>query len=146
MTTTRFRLFLIASAVLVIAAVVVGLLPGGYSSALADAYANEPVPRLLQNEGLAIAVLLVVLAATVAGFIGLFLLKRWGRTLSLVLTLFGLPLYLLLGPTLQSPVETMLADASSLLWGACLALAYFSPVSKKIEEDATDVVIPLDEA
>lgn len=139
MTTNCFRLFLIASAVLVIAALVVGLLPGGYSSALADAYANEPVPRLLQNEGLAIAVLLVVLVATVAGFIGLFLLKRWGRTLSLVLTLIGLPLYLLLGPTLQSPVETMLAEASSLLWGACLALAYFSPVSDRIEAGATDL-------
>ncbi|CAN7541565.1 hypothetical protein LJR143_003709 [Pseudoxanthomonas sp. LjRoot143] len=135
MTIPRFRQLLILSAVLAIAGAVAGLLPGGYSTALADAYANEPVPPLLQHEGMAIAVLLAMLAAVVAGFVGLLLLKRWGRTLSLVLTLAGLPLYLLLGPTLQSPVEMMLTEASSLLWGACLALAYFSPVAVRIEAD-----------
>lgn len=135
MTIPRFRQLLILSAVLAIAGAVAGLLPGGYSTALADAYANEPVPTLLQHEGMAIAVLLAMLAAVVAGFVGLLLLKRWGRTLSLVLTLAGLPLYLLLGPTLQSPVEMMLTEASSLLWGTCLALAYFSPVAARIEAD-----------
>lgn len=146
MTTTRFRQFLIVSAVLVVASVVIGLLPGGYSPALADAYANEPVPRLLQYEAMAIVALLAVLAATVAGFIGLFLLKRWGRTLSLALTLIGLPLYLLLGPVVQSPLEAMLADASSLAWGACLALAYFSPVSGRIETAAANGALRPDEA
>lgn len=135
MTIPRFRQLLILSALLAIAGAVAGLLPGGYSTALADAYANEPVSLLLQHEGMAIAVLLAMLAAMVAGFVGLLRLKRWGRTLSLFLTLSGLPMYLLLGPTLQSSAEMMLTEASSLLWGACLALAYFSPVAARIEAD-----------
>jgi hypothetical protein len=65
MTITRFRALLIASFLSLVAALVIGLLPGGYSPALAD-------------------------------FIGLFLLTRWGRMLSLCLTLLGLPLYLVL--------------------------------------------------
>lgn len=76
---------------------------------------------------------MAALAITVVGFAGLFLLKRWGRTLSLGITLLCLPLYLLTGPTMSSPIEAMLTDASTLAWGACLALAYYSPVAARIE-------------
>lgn len=133
MTGSRFRQLLLACLVLFAAAVATGLLPGSYSPALADAYANEPVPRLLQGDWAAIALLFVMLAGMVAGFIGLFLFKQWGRTLSLTLTLLALPLYLVLGPSLMSPLESLLIDASNLLWGACLALAYFSPIAARIE-------------
>lgn len=136
MNATRFRQLLIVCAALIVSAVAAGLLPGGYSQALGDAYANEPAPVWLENEGLAIVVLLALLAATVAGFVGLFMLKRWGRSLSLWLTVIGLPLYLLMGPTLSSPLEAMLTDASTLVWGACLALAYFSLVATRFEAGA----------
>ena len=143
MTITRFRALLIASFLSLVAALVIGLLPGGYSPALADAYASEPSPWLLMDDRAPIALLLTLLAvltllaAAVAGFIGLFLLTRWGRTLSLCLTLLGLPLYLVLGPILMLPLEAMFTEASTLLWGACLALAYCSPVATRIEAGAT---------
>ncbi|MBL8257926.1 MAG: hypothetical protein JNJ62_15085 [Pseudoxanthomonas mexicana] len=142
MTITRFRALLIASFLSLVAALVAGLLPGGYSPALADAYANESSPWLLMDDWAPIALLLTLLAvltllaAAVAGFIGLFLLARWGRTRSLSLTLLGLPLYLVLGPILMSPLEAMFTEASALLWGACLALAYYSPVATRIETGA----------
>ena len=133
MTIARFRLFLTASAVLSILAIATVFLPDGYSQALADAYANEPLPWLFQNEYAAIGVGVVALAITIVGYVGLFLLKRWGRGLSLGITVLGLPLYLLTGPTLLSPLEAMLSDTSLMVWGACLALAYYSPVAARIE-------------
>jgi hypothetical protein len=133
MTIARFRLFLTASAVLSILAIATVFLPDGYSQALADAYANEPLPWLFQNEYAAIGVGVVALAITIVGYVGLFLLKRWGRGLSLGITVLGLPLYLLTGPTLLSPLEAMLSDTSLMVWGACLALAYYSPAAARIE-------------
>lgn len=133
MNITRFRMFLIASALLPVATIAAAFLPSGYAQALSDAYASEPVPWLFQNESAAIGIGAAALAITIAGYVGLFLLKRWGRTLSLGITLLGLPLYLLSGPTLMSPFEAMLSDTSWMVWGACLALAYYSPVAARME-------------
>lgn len=133
MTIARFRVFLTASVILSIAMIATVFLPDGYSQALADAYASEPPPWLFEHEGLMIGVGGVALAVMIAGYVGLFLLTRWGRVLSLALTVLGFPLHLLMGPTLSSPLESMLTDASTLVWGACLALAYFSPVAARIE-------------
>ena len=136
MTITRFRLLLVASAILPVAVIATAFLPGGYSQALSDAYAAEPVPWLFEKEWVALAVGLAALAVTIVGFVGLFLLKRWGRALSLYMTVLGLSLYLLSGPTLLSPIEAILSDASMLVWGACLAVAYFSPIGARIEAGA----------
>ena len=137
MTIARFLLFLIASATITNAANTTASLPDGYSQALADAYASEPPPWLFKKEGIATGVGMTALAITVVGFAGLFLLKRWGRALSLGITVLCFPLYLLTGPTLSSPIEAMLTDASTLAWGACLALAYYSPVAARIEGRVT---------
>ena len=137
MTIARFRLFLIASATLSIAAITTAFLPDGYSQALADAYASEPPPWLFKNVLIAFWLIMTALANTGVGFAGLFLLKRWGRALSLGITVLCFPLYLLTGPTLSSPIEAMLPDASTLAWGACLALAYYSPVAARIEGRVT---------
>lgn len=142
MTIVRFRLFLTASVILSVATIATAFLPDGYSQALADAYASEPPPWLFEREGLMIGVGGMALAAMIAGYVGLFLLTRWGRALSLALTVLAFPLYLLTGPTLLSPLESMLADASTLVWGACLALAYFSPVSARIDAGTENRSLP----
>ena len=136
MTIDRFRLFLIASLILSIASIATVFLPDGYSQGLADAYASEPLPWLFRNEYVASRVGVVAVALVIAGYMGLFMLKRWGRALSLGITVLGFPLYLLAGPTLLSPLEAMLTDASTLVWGACLALAYYSPVAARMEGGA----------
>ena len=136
MTIARFRLFLIASVILSLATIATVFLPDGYSQSLADAYASEPLPWLFRNEYVLSGVGVVAVALVIAGYVGLFLLKRWGRALSLAITVISFPLYLLTGPTLLSPIEAMLTDASTLVWGACLALAYYSPVGARIEAGA----------
>lgn len=133
MTIVRFRVLLIVSTLLAIATVATVFLPDGYSPALAEAYANEPLPWLFENEWVAIGVGIGALAIMIVGLVGLFMLKRWGRALSLGITVLGFPLYLLAGPTLLSPLEAILTDASTLVWGACLALAYYSPVGERID-------------
>ncbi|WP_299344559.1 hypothetical protein [uncultured Pseudoxanthomonas sp.] len=133
MTITRFRVYLIVSVILSLATIATVFLPDGYSSTLAEAYANEPPPWLFRHENVASGVGVVALALVIAGYVGLFMLKRWGRALSLGITVLGFPLYLLAGPTLLSPVEAMLTDASTLIWGVCLALAYHSPVATCIK-------------
>lgn len=64
---------------------------------------------------------------------GLYLFKPWGRKFSLATTLLGLPINVLLGTSVYTPIEAMFYDASSMLWGAILAVAYFSPVKTRFE-------------
>jgi hypothetical protein len=42
----------------------------------------------------------------------------------------GILLYPFLGPTLSSGLEAALHEAASTIWGATLALAYYSPFSE----------------
>ena len=135
MSDSRFRWLLVLYVITLFAAVGVGFVPGGYSQALADAYADEPLPWLFADTRVLLAVALPLLAAFVAGLIGLFRFRRWGRALSLYTTVAGLGLYLLSGPTVQSPLENLFVELFTLLWGAILALSYWSPIASRFEAD-----------
>jgi hypothetical protein len=130
MTKARFRqLLILYISLLLLAGIVVAFVPGEYSQELADTYANEPEPQIMRNIGLLLSLAIPLFVAFVAGFIGLFLFKSWGWILSLFATAASLALLLFLGPTLSSALESVLFEASSLIWGAVLALAYYSPIS-----------------
>lgn len=141
MSNSRFRWLLVLYIVTLLAAVGAGLLPGGYSQTLADAYANEPQSWFFDDTPMALAVVFFLLAAVVAGLIGLFCLKRWGRSLSLYSTVAGMCLYLFTGPTVQSPLESLFVDLSTFLWGVILALSYWSPIASRF--DAGDALTPM---
>jgi uncharacterized BrkB/YihY/UPF0761 family membrane protein len=115
-----FRYLLILYVVCTLAAFIAALIPGGYSQALSDAYSNEPLPWdwNTQNIWIVLAVALPLLAAAVAGVIGLYRFERWGRTLSLYMT--GV-----------SPILNLFFETSMLLWGAILALSYYSALSSR---------------
>jgi hypothetical protein len=129
MSKTKFRLLLLLSVATTLAAIGAFFIPGGYSQELADAYANEPEPWLFRNMWLTLAVIIPLLAVGIASFIGLFFFKRWGRTASFYTTIIALGISLFCGPVLSSALESTLFEASTLSWGAILALAYFSPVA-----------------
>jgi len=76
-----------------------------------------------------LAALLIPLV--IAQIVGLYLFRRWARTLSTVLTVLVWPLLLFTGPSVQSALEVVLSDVTSVLWGALLALAWASPVSRR---------------
>ena len=129
MTENRFRLLITLYVIVTLAAGASGFLPNGYSEELRVAYEIEPYP--LTDTPLAALILLALfaLAVGVAGLVGLYRFKAWGRSLCLWTSLGSLPLLLTLGPTLTSSLEGALWEASTMLWGAVLAVAYFSPVA-----------------
>ena len=133
MSDSRFRSLLALYIITLLAAIGAGFLPGGYSQVLVDAHAEEQQSWLFENTTVAFIVVTSLLSAIVAGLIGLFFFRRWGRNLSLYSTLASLCLYAFLGPTLQSPIENVLIELCTLLWGAILALSYWSPTARRFD-------------
>jgi hypothetical protein len=129
---SRFRWLLVLYVIVTLGAIGAIFVPGGYSQQLADAFSQEPELLLFNNEWLTLAVALSLLAAMITGLIGLYFFKRWGRSVSLYSTILGLIMYLFSGPEIYSALESVLFEVSSLLWGAILALAYYSPVASRL--------------
>jgi hypothetical protein len=130
----NFRRLLLLYVALIVAEIAVAIFaPTGYSDALSEAFENEPQPMLLDNLGLLVALGLPVGVAAIAGLVGLYLFKAWGRVLSLVATIAELVVLIFTGPALYGAAEYMLWEASTLVWGAILALAYYSPVAIHFE-------------
>jgi hypothetical protein len=132
MSDSRFRWLLILYVVISLAAAASSFVPGGYSQQLADAYAREPEPWLLREVWLTLAIGAPLLVMTVAGLVGLFLFRRWGRSLSLYSTIACLLLYFFSGAAVLSALESVLYQASNFLWGAILALSYYSPIAARL--------------
>ena len=132
MTITRFRQLIVLSIVLGFASLAASFYPTDYTDAIATAYGETPPGWLLSGQPLAIALILLLWCIVIASYIGLYRLTSWGRSLALWSTIAALALYPTIGPMLETPWEAMLVDASTMLWGAILALAYFSPVASRI--------------
>jgi hypothetical protein len=126
MSKSHFRNLILLYAILVIASLIASSIPGVYSKELSDAMEREPMPWIAE-EFWPLIFGLPLVVATVAGLWGLYLFKPWGRTLSLYTTAAGLALFPFLGPSLSGGLESAFYEASSLVWGAVLTLAYYSP-------------------
>ena len=133
MTESKFRLLICLHLALVGAGTVTAFVHEPYSAALAAAFANEPSAWFDDAIWALLTMVVLLLIPWMAGITGLFLFKRWGRSVSLGATLATLVLYPFLGATLSSGLESALFEASTLCWGAALALAYYSTISAKFE-------------
>jgi hypothetical protein len=129
MSIKTFRLLLVAHLVALFGAGAVDFIPGTIPAALEQAYLDLPQPILVGHVVL-LVLAIPLLVAWLAGIVGLFLMKRWARGLSLYLTLLSLLMYPVLGPNLASGWGSALTELAALLWGAILACAYFSPVAE----------------
>jgi hypothetical protein len=144
MSIALFRKLLILYAFLVFSSVVSGFFGTGYFSAeLQAAYEAEPT-WINSHFWPSAIVLTALLSAGVAGMVGLYQCKRWGRTVSLCTTIAGLALFSILGPMLTWPLESALSEASSCLWGVLLGAAYFGPLSERFSgmSLASDSIYP----
>ncbi len=72
-------------------------------------------------------------AAAIAGIVGLLLFRPWGRRMSLVATAVLLVTYPFLGVVVASAPASTAYERSSMLWGAVLAMAYFSPLGARFD-------------
>lgn len=130
MTAFRFRLLLCLYIILSAAAIVAAW----YSSylispALQAASEAEPVAWDVANLALSLSIIVPLAIGSLAGLAGMFLFKSWARTFSLVFTVAGMIMLPFMGTSVLSWLDYMLVDMAAMLWGAILALAYFSPVS-----------------
>ena len=126
MTESRFLKLLWIYVAVTVASMIAVFFPD-YSSELSAAYDNEPESWLLQS-WIGWTVIGGFAATWIVGLIGLFYFKPWARSLSLYSTLAGFLIFPLSGPSLFSAIELGLADGASILWGAILAISYFSPI------------------
>lgn len=109
--------------------------PGTLPPALEDAYAAYSVQDVEQSLALVLGVLALLMAmAGIALTLGLLLLKPWSRSLALGVTILSCALYPLFGLTLYSGWAFLLVQASTLLWGMALAMAYFSDLKVHFEK------------
>ncbi len=88
------------------------------------------------GEALELVVLVVFIVALVVAWVGLWLLKRWARTLYATLVVISLVLTLFLGPVVTSALAAALYSISSLAAGVMLGLLWFSELRGKFETPA----------
>ena len=100
-----------------------------YSQNLELAYLNEPDTWLMSNAWIFGTLTGALAIGSIAGLVGLFLFKSWARPLSVVSTLVDHLLSAFMGPLLYSGFGEALLGISAVLWGAILALSYFSAIS-----------------
>ncbi len=131
MSTSAFRLLILASLLLQVASALVdSVFPQLLPAELASALDNEPLPPFMEQTWF-IGGLILLAALMLAGAAGLFWFKRWARPLSLGSTVAAYALLPFLGSHASSGLALALADAGAMLWGATLALAYFSPLRER---------------
>lgn len=134
MTDPRFRLLMMVSLGLLVLGVAADLI------ALHSTTAPAPVGSSWGSAATAGAILSsVYLFLFSASFIGVYLFKSWGRSLSLAVTIalpllgtaasaaYGSGTEVVASSIYSPPVQ----ELSQLTWGAVLALAYWSPVSSR---------------
>ncbi|HSH54445.1 MAG TPA: hypothetical protein VK967_05385 [Methylotenera sp.] len=126
-----FRCLVILSFVFsIIAGLVDSFYPSLLPEPLSQAYENLPLPSALESP-----VWLVIfgswLLLGLAGMVGLIFFKNWARFLSLYTTILSFFLLPLLGPGLASGWAAAFYNASFIMWGAVLAVAYYSPLADR---------------
>jgi hypothetical protein len=135
MTNAKFRFLIILSVLCPLASAFAALygLEMGVSLRLKSAFDAEPTPLAMLPVWLSAAIGAALVVTVVASTVGLYAFRPWGRALSLWSMLVITPLVWATGPILHTPLESALDMTSSMLYGAVLALAYWSPVSAQFE-------------
>lgn len=139
MTVRRFRALLGATLALVALLVLLsvlrmtGVMGRGMSDALYETSLQEGAAHL-ENTILLIVMLVAFLFLLVWGLaacIGMLRMRQWGRSLSLWISLPSTAICLLAGAITMPALDYTVLVLSCMLWGACLALAYYSPVASE---------------
>ena len=88
------------------------------------------------------SLLLLYVVASLVAFVGLYFFKRWARTTNLVLSALLILVAPALGHIVLSGIAQGLGEIALLLWGAVLAMAYFSPLSERFEASGGNKPVP----
>ena len=83
------------------------------------------------------SLLIAYVIVSLVALVGLYFFKPWARTATLVLSGLLLLIAPALGHVVLSGLAQGLAEIALMLWGAVLALAYFSPISERFAATST---------
>jgi nitrate reductase gamma subunit len=133
LTPTYFRCVVVASVLFAIGGAVIegafDLVPEALRVAEFEATPTEfTTPMLIAVVGGGAAAV-----AAIVGLVGLLKLRPWGRRLSLISTILLVAVYPFVGAIVVSGAAATANTISSVLWGAALAMAYFSPLSARFD-------------
>jgi len=117
---------------------IIGLIASTASEAhlpatLRDYLEAQRSAELTLREWIAFALFIPLLLAAVASVVGLLRFSNWSRPLAVVQSALSIFLLPLIGPTVESGTVTALFQLSAVLWGAVLALAFWSPAAAWFE-------------
>jgi len=132
---TVFRTLIVASLVLSLLGVIIelvfpGLLPEPLSQAY-DAYneSRTSLPVIMVAAGMLIILLVIGVISTV----GLLVLQPWARPLALWSTVLSFAITPFTGAALNSGLSLMLIDVSLILWGAAMAMTFYSDLKLRFD-------------
>jgi hypothetical protein len=91
--------------------------------------AIEQSAPFMNTLALIIAAILLIITGIMAT-VGLFAFRPWAPKVALGFTLISFATYPILGYVLSSGWALMLTDTSLMLWGAVLALVFYSPMRR----------------
>ena len=135
MTKTGFRTALVLSyafAMLSVGASFAG--EAGLPAPLREYLEREQNAEFAALDLVLLAVLIPFLMIEIVSLVALLKFWRWSRELAIVATALGVIFIPLLGPTVEPGISTALNYLSSMMYGAVIALAYFSPAAAWFRE------------
>ena len=131
-----FRLLIVACISTGVIAMLINLIPGAIPESLSKAeqalQTTESVNFKIGDAvyGIALLFSLLLLIAQLIGFCGMYFFKPWSRKLTFVTACISFPMAMFTGPTVLSAYAEPLVELSYNLWGAVMALAYYSSISE----------------
>jgi hypothetical protein len=128
MTPLVYRLLIAASTALGLAGAMLdvllpALLPAAFTAAMEAQGSLDSTAWLLVGGAIAVAGL--------AAMVGLWLFRPWAPRWALATTALSVAIFVPQGANAVSGWSMALTDLSSMLWGAVLALTFFSPLSAR---------------
>lgn len=78
-----------------------------------------------------------ILIATLFGMYALYRLKPWARRFNLIVTIGAVMLFPIMTFSVSSGLSLVFDKMAAYMWGAALAIAYFSPLKSYFERKDT---------
>jgi len=78
-----------------------------------------------------LGILALLLILIIVGLVGMYLFKKWGRTLTVVLTIISICSIALMGVTVALPTYIILNDISNLFFGAIICMSFLEPINNE---------------
>jgi hypothetical protein len=128
-----FRLSIVLSVALAVVGAFIDAMPGLIPEELWHAY-ETVVPQDIRTKDIVLIVIgLPLLLATVVSIVGLFRFRPWSPRAALSVSIASVLIYPLIDIQIVSPWSQLLTEASAVLWGVVLAMAFLPPLAQRFQ-------------